>query len=88
MSDWLDDDIKTRSRNRIKKVKSSRGKLTKKQKEKVQPLWKEHYNEQFGKEDPILYQDEWGGTIMYLKFPNEKEGTAREVSNGNYLIFL
>lgn len=88
MSDWIPKNKKEELAARIEKIQSLRNQLEEEEIEKVKPLFKKHLVEQFDKPitERTLFQDEWGGTIMYLKFPKEVKKLKKNTSD-TYLIY-
>lgn len=89
MSKWLPEDKLNDITARIEKVRSMRNQLTPEQIEEVSPLFKEHFGEQLDKPlaERVLFQDKWGGTIMYIKFPKKPKELKPKNTSGTYLIY-
>lgn len=85
-NDWLPENKDLAGR--IEKIQSLRNQLEEAEIEEVKPLFKKHFSEQLDKPlaERILFQDKWGGTIIYLKFPKEVKG-LKENTSGTYLIY-
>lgn len=90
MSDWFASNaLKKQVFEKVEKIASLRTQLEEKEIEKVKPLYKKHFVEQMKlkPEDRVLFQDEWGGTVLFLQTPEEPTKKLSVTRSGNFLIY-
>ena len=85
---WLPKEKMEELTEMIENIESKRNQLSDEEKIEVAQLFKKHFAEQLDKPlaERTLFQDKWGGTIMYLKFPAEVKKLKKNAS-GTYLIY-
>ena len=86
---FASDALKKQVYDTVEKIIVQRTQLEEEEIEKVKPLYKKHFVEQMKlkPEDRVLFQDEWGGTILFLQTPEEPKKKLNLTQSKNYLIY-
>lgn len=73
----------------VEKIIIQRTQLEEEDIEEVKPLYKKHFVEQMKlkPEDRTLFQDKWGGTVLFLQTPEEPKKKLSLTKSKNYLIY-